>query len=197
MGPNRENETLREGGKEQIMRNTLKKVFVWALVLGLVGAWQVTTAVADDRDRGGGQSDHGLLSVATGDTAAYAGVGKHKEPWTLHISATTIDGFAGTLNIQFRDGDALTFRIPAGGSFGLTQAFGGVPGTDDLVRITGSSNLQAIVSVQAVEGAKDPFLGDGQKDNFVVVLPGEGPVQSALQPVASGWEVAGPGSDLQ
>lgn len=127
-------------------------------------------ADGDDHD-GGGQSDHALLDASVPEHV-YCGVGRHIEPWTLHVSASPSGG-SGTLTIQFRDASAITFNIPAGDSFSLTQSMGGVPGVDDLVRIDLSSG-GAMVSARARRGARDPFIEPvPEKDNFCINIPAE------------------------
>jgi hypothetical protein len=129
-------------------------------------------------------SDHGLFCTCSSpaDTAVYAGVkkfaGKANRHYTLHISATA-SGSAGTFVINFRDGDTMGFQVPADTSVSTTQALGGVPGVDDIVKITQTGGvISMMVSVLAEAGARDPFdeTLDGvaaQNDNFVVTEPGE------------------------
>ena len=124
----------------------------------------------DDEDKRG-QSDHALWGG--GDTNLYCGVSRRREPWTLHISATTGPS-VGTLTLTFRDGDAISYKIPAGSSFSATNAFGGVPFVDDVVRITpGGGVVSALASALVSRGARDPFAGDGEKDNFCLTKPGD------------------------
>lgn len=118
---------------------------------------------------GPAQSDHALLGP--GDDSIYCGVGHKAEPYTLNVSAA--GGTAGgTLTIQFGDGDTIAFQIPANASFSTTQALGGVPGVDNVVKITASSSV-AMASVQANAGATDPFTEDGELDNFCLTKPGD------------------------
>ena len=163
------------------------------LVVALLGAGLVVVlfglgTVAQAHD---GQSDHAILSFVTSDKAGYCGVFKNGEPWEFHASATADNSGPGSLTIQFRDGDSVTFNIPASSSFNLTQEFGGVPGTDDLIRITGTSGVTAIISALARSGAQDPFIEvapkPAEKDNFCVSLPDEDFVQSRLTPFPFGW----------
>ncbi|MBI2999505.1 MAG: hypothetical protein HYY46_13815 [Deltaproteobacteria bacterium] len=124
-------------------------------------------------------SDHALFGP--GDTAIYCGVatiGNQGEPYTLHVSATP--AFAGatdanrTVTITFGDGDSITFRIGPNTSFSTTQELGGVPGVDDVVKITpGAGISSAMASVKVRAGAKDPFSDDGELDNFCLTKPGD------------------------
>jgi len=142
-----------------------------------------------DKSKGGtGQSDHALYGG--GDTAIYCGVALNEfvEPWTLHLSASAgLDG--GRVTITFNDNDAITFRVPDGGSFNMTQALGGVPGVtdgevndggvDDLVRITADGAVDAMMaSAHVLAAATDPFdetLGGGtaEPDNFCLTAPND------------------------
>lgn len=184
------------------MKRWLVTPLLSVVLVVLFGSWTVAQADDDDdNDNGkGGQSDHALLDFTGRDTAGYCGVGKHVEPWTFHASATAT-GSLGTLTIQFRDTNTITFSIPGDSSFSLTQALGGVPGTDDLIRITGTGSVRAMISALVRSDARDPFIESApntpQKNNFCVSLPNEANVASRLQPVPAGWEVGPPGSNLQ
>ena len=117
------------------------------------------------------QSDHMLIDASAGEHG-YCGVGKKVEPWELHV-AYSPGGSAGTLTIGFRDGSSIPFPVAANSSFSLTQAMGGVPGVDDLVRIdiTGGG---AWASARVRSGARDPFLEPvAEKDNFCINIPAE------------------------
>lgn len=107
------------------------------------------------------------------DTAIYCGV-RHEtiaEPYTLHISATAPTS-AGTVTITFVDRDGITFKVPAGGSFSITQELGQTVVTDvgpaafgpvdHVVKITvGGGVTAAMASVRVRATAKDPFNDDG------------------------------------
>lgn len=131
--------------------------------------------------QGPAQSDHALFGP--GDTAIYCGVatiGNQGEPYTLHVAATAPSA-AGTLTITFGDGDSIGFSVPVGGSFSTTQELGGVPGVDDVVKITAVGGVTgAMASVKVRAGAKDPFSGDipvgatkAEQDNFCLTKPGD------------------------
>lgn len=128
----------------------------------------VPTVSADDDKR---QSDHMLIDASAGEHG-YCGVGKKVEPWELHV-AYSPGGSVGTLTIGFRDGSSIPFPVAAGTSFSLTQAMGGVPGVDDLVRIDITAG-GAWVSARARSGARDPFTEPvPEKDNFCINIPAE------------------------
>ena len=124
------------------------------------------------------QSDHALLNngnLPGPDTAIYCGVETKKaEPWVLHIAASA-DSSGGTLSITFGGGDGISFNVPANGSFNTTQALGGVPGVDDVVKISvGGGTLSAMASALVARAAgKDPFADDDEKDNFCLTKPGD------------------------
>jgi len=135
----------------------------------------VPTVSADDNK----QSDHMLIDASAGEHG-YCGVGKKVEPWELHV-AYSPGGSAGTLTIGFRDGSSIPFPVAANSSFSLTQAMGGVPGVDDLVRIDITTG-GAWVSARARSGAKDPFNeqppATPEKDNFCINIPTEQPSET-------------------
>lgn len=113
------------------------------------------------------ESDHALLNGATGDKV-WCGVKTRVEPWTLHVSATP--GSAdGSLKITTRDGDLVSFAMPADSSFSLTHSMGGVPTVDDLVKIEildGDAGTKvALVSARARKWSRDPFDEAGDTDN--------------------------------
>ena len=138
------------------------------------------------------QTDHMLLP----DTeVGYCGLEKNAEPWTLSITASGVNpttSSPGLLTIEFRDGDAITFKIPPNSAISLTQQMGGVPGVDDLVRITVSpTSTQAVhawVSARARPNATDPFIEPGapEADNLCVNLTDEGPIDTLLA-VPDSW----------
>jgi len=156
-------------------------VTVLAGVILTLLAMTFSPEVSAQTPQGPAQSDHALLnnSGVPGpgpDTAIYCGVatiGNQGEPYTLHVAATA-SGTAGTLTITFGDGDGIGFIVPADGSFSTTQELGGVPGTDDVVKITVAGGVTAaMASVKVRAGAKDPFPGDGELDNFCLTTPGD------------------------
>ena len=149
------------------MNRVLIGIAIVSLVTSTLAAtaWLLAPNTSANGESSEGQSDHSLLDARIGERV-YCGVGKKIEPWTLHVSAST--AIAGTLTIMFRDGDTVGFSILAGDSFSLTQSMGGVPGVDDLVRVTLSSG-GAWVSASAREGARDPFVEPvPEKDNFCI-----------------------------
>ena len=148
------------------------------VVLAMILFASVARNVSAQTPQGPAQSDHALFGPP-GDTAIYCGVapGKGAEPYTLHVSATpdvsgTTTEANRTLTITFGDTDSITFKVGPNTSFSTTQELGGVPGVDDVVKITpgaGITSAMAIVKVRA--GAKDPFSGDGELDNFCLTKP--------------------------
>jgi hypothetical protein len=159
----------------------VKKKKWLAVVLLLVVAFGLGTVARadDDDDNGAGQSDHALFCNVCGapvDTAIYCGVRKNAEPYTLHVSGTA--GLsAGTFSIEFQDGTPMGFSVPAGSTHSTTQTLGGVPGIDNLVRITSTGGVGSMMaSVQATPGARDPFAGEtpAEKDNFCVTMNAAG-----------------------
>lgn len=136
-------------------------------------------------------SDHGLFCTCSSpsDTAVYAGVrkvaGARNFSYTLNISATA-SGSAGAFRINFRDGDSMGFTVPADSTISTSHALGGVPGVDDIVKITAEGGVNSMmVSVQAAAGAQDPFDetldagGVADHSNFVVTAPSEAGSTSA------------------
>ena len=158
-------------------KTILATIGTTVLIAAILAFTTVQNAASDDDNGKKGllQSDHGIVSFATGDTAGYCG--SSKEPWILDISASG-GSLGGSLTITFNDGDAVTYPIAADSSFSAQFNFGGVPGTDNVVEITGSGIPFAVISALATNNAKDPFSGTGevpaQKDNFCIVVPGEG-----------------------
>ncbi len=135
------------------------------------------------------QSDHGLISFATGDTAGFcgsktaiSGTGANATmlPWILNVAASG-GASGGTLRLTFNDGDSVDYPIAAGTSFSAQFSFGGVIGVDNVVKIsrTGFVNAsivpQVVISALATGAAVDPFTGDSSINNFCVVSPGETP----------------------
>lgn len=119
-----------------------------------------------------GQSDHMLIDASVPEHG-YCGVGTpNGEPWEFRV-AYSPGGSEGTLTITFRDGSAIPFPVAANTSFSLTQAMGGVPGTDDLVRIDITAG-GAWVSARARSSARDPFTEPTpESDNFCINIPAE------------------------
>ena len=178
------------------MKGNMKKLVIMvgvaAVVLALAGFPQSVSAQAG----GGpyGQSD--FVDLDLPDDVAYCGVRKLAEPWTLHVAVTA--GIASAqLRIEMQDGTGTTFNIPANDSFSFTQALGGVPGVDNLVRITATQGiLEGMANAHARSGAEDPFTEPGpqERDNFCVSIADEGPVSTALA-VPNSWVADGDGSN--
>lgn len=124
----------------------------------------------------------------TPDTAIYCGAVKSvwggggqraPYPYTLHVSATMASGSPGKFRITFRDRDSFGFEVPAG-THTTSHALGGVPGVDDVVKITAEGGVQSMtarVEVWSIvssfySGAGDPFDPfdemPAQSDNFCV-----------------------------
>jgi len=147
---------------------------VFLLTIAVFASSAPNVSADDDKQRGK-QSDHALLnnsSLPGPDSAVYCGVGKKAEPWTLYVAASA-GSSVGTLTITFRDGDGITFNVPVGGSFSTVQALGGVPEVDDVVRISvGGGATAAMASASVRPGARDPFAGDDEKDNFCITTDG-------------------------
>jgi len=103
--------------------------------------------------------DHSLFfgDGTTGtDEAIFCGVQIGKG-YTLHVSGTA-SGTPGSFIINFRDGDAMGFEVPAGSTYSTTHDLGGVPFVDDIVKITRTGGVNSMmVSVQVSQGAVDPF----------------------------------------
>ncbi len=163
------------------------------IVLGIFAP----NASADD----GARSDHALYfdGSAPPDTAIYCGVaehGKSSKAYTLHISGTA-SGSAGAFVINFLDGDAMGFLVPANSTVSTTQALGGVPQVDTTVKITATGGVHSMMaSVLVEEGAKDPFSGDGAKDNFCVTINTGGTDNNGLTiilttPHPAAWDTSG------
>ena len=153
------------------------------VVLAMILLAGVARNVSAQTPQGPAQSDHALFGPP-GDTAIYCGVapGKGAEPYTLHVSATPAASTATpapteanrTLTITFGDTDSITFKVGPNTSFSTTQELGGVPGVDDVVKITvGAGITSAMASVKVRAGVKDPFSGDGELDNFCLTKPGD------------------------
>jgi len=142
-----------------------------------------------------GEADFMILNNQTplaGSNVGYCGVGKGAEPWTLNVAASN---GGGTLTIQFRDGDLVSFVIPAGDTISLTESFGGVPTVDDLVRISLSGTTDGVVSALARPNATDPFIEPvlQESDNLCANVEDEGP--STTLDVPDTWVTDGDGSD--
>ena len=183
----------------------MKRWWVVALVsAGLVvlsGPGTVGRADNDDDGKGAGQSDHALFCTCSvpADTAIYCGVARNAEPYTLHVSGTA--GAAGTFSITFQDGDPMGFSVPASSTHSTTHTLGGVPDVDGLVRITADGGVGSMMaSVEARPGARDPFGGDNERDNFCVTINANGVDNNGLAitttlPVPDAWVVDGIGAD--
>ena len=126
-----------------------------------------------------GQADHALYDGVS-DTAIYCGVaeGDEAEPWTLHVSASAVET-NGSVTITFDDGDSITFLVPSGTSFSTSQALGGVPTVDTLVKITATGSLTVMMASAKVKlKATDQFDefsdgGDAESDNYCLTAPGD------------------------
>jgi len=144
--------------------------------------------------QGAERTDHMHLPAADG--VGYCGIERHAEPWTLHIAASA-SANAAVLTVEFRDGDSITFNIPANTSFSLTEAMGGVPEVDDLVRITlTGEGADSWVSARARPNTTDPFIEPGapESDNLCVGLVDEGPIDT-LVAVPDSWVSDGVGAN--
>ncbi len=90
------------------------------------------------------------------DVAIWCGVKKGKG-YTLDISGTA-SGADGSFIITFIDGDTMGFSVPNGFTLSTTHELGGVPGVDDVVKITRTGGVGSMmVTVHTDEGAVDPF----------------------------------------
>ena len=89
------------------------------------------------------------------------------------MSASAV-GTDGSVTITFDDGDSITFLVPSGTSFSTTQALGGVPEVDTLVRITATGDLTVMMASAKVKlKATDPFDEDSESDNYCLTAPGD------------------------
>ena len=148
------------------------KLTTVGVVAGLILATATLLRVSAQTPQGPAQSDHALFLAPERVYCGVAMIGKQAEPYTLHVSATNPGASPATLTITFGDRDSIGFEVPAHSSFSTTQALGGVPGVDDVVKITIPGGA-AMASVQVRAGAKDPFAGDGELDNFCLTKPGD------------------------
>ena len=115
------------------------------------------------------QSDSALLDLAAG-RKVWCGVATLGEPWELHISVA-VTGAGGGVKITFDDATSVTFPIPVVSSFSLTQAMGGRPTVDGLVKveITAGTGGVGWVSALARPDATDAFTeGSPLSDNFCI-----------------------------
>jgi len=175
----------------------MKKLLTISVVVALTVMLAVLVASPPNvRADAFNQSDHVDMDLRD-DGAVYCGVGKNAEPWILHVAVTNNDTVGRILRIEVQDGSGTNFNLPAASSFSFTQAFGGVPGVDNIIRITSDTegDVEGVASALATGGAKDPFEGDGEKDNFCFSL-GEGVdgISTDLE-VSDSWVVDGDGSD--
>ena len=158
----------------------MKRLTRLAAMAGMmVAVLAMTPGVSEARKK---KTDHALLCrgscAVNPDFAIYCGLEKAGKPYNLHISGSTFGGTGvGTVTITFLDTDLITFNVPAGDSFSMTHALGGVPGVDDVVKITATDGVETIMaSLHAKKGGKDPFDeeldgGDAEKDNFCLTEP--------------------------
>lgn len=158
----------------------MKKLSVLTVIAALVALTffvGYSPNVSAQTPTGQNQSDQAILDAGDED-AIFCGVEqKSAEAYTLHVSASATEGDNLTLRITFRDGDSIAYPIPNGTSFSVTHALGGVPDVDDQVKITlegdttsTASDPAALASVKVNGGAKDPFAGDGEADNFCLTF---------------------------
>lgn len=128
------------------------------------------------------KTDHALLCrgscAVNDDFAIYCGLKPAGKPYNLHISGSTVGtDVDGEIIITFLDGDLIRFEVPDGESFSITQALGGVPDVDNVVKITATGGVETMmVSAHAKKGGKDPFDetldgGDAEKDNYCLTSP--------------------------
>ncbi len=157
----------------------------------MVAVLAMTPGVSEAAKKG--RTDHALLCrgscAVNDDFAIYCGLNLNKNrPYTLHISASTFGAGSGTVRITFRDTDFITFEVPDGEALSITQALGGVPGVDDVVKITREGGIESLmVSLHAKKGGKDPFDetlepgGDAEKDNYCLTSPcSDGSLSAAI-----------------
>ena len=158
----------------------MKRLTRLAAMAGMMVA--VLTMTPGVSEAGRKKTDHALLCrgscAVNDDFAIYCGLRKAGKPYNLHISGSTASGFAaGEIRITFLDGDFIRFNVPDGESFSITQALGGVPDVDDVVKITATGGVETMmVSLHAKKGGKDPFDetldgGTARKDNYCVTSP--------------------------
>ena len=162
----------------------MKRLTSLAAMAGMMVAVLAMTPGVSEAKKG--KTDHSLLCQSCGDTAIYCGLKKPGKPYNLHISASGVGlSGAGEVRITFKDGDFIRFDVPDGESFSMTQALGGVPGVDDVVKITRDGGIESLmVSLHAKKGGKDPFDetldgGDAEKDNYCLTAPDSDGVTSA------------------
>lgn len=158
----------------------MRKLFLVGVtvVLAMVLIASFERNMSAQTPQGPAQSDHALGSGSEVIYCGVATIGNQGEPYTLHVSASPAFGSTTDANriliITFGDGDSITFRLSNSASFSLTQELGGVPGVDDVVKITwGAGISSAMASVKVRAGAKDPFRNDDELDNFCLTKPGD------------------------
>jgi len=180
------------------MRKLFSVSLTVILAIMVLGILAPNASVADE---GGARSDHALYfdGSTPPDTAIYCGVaerGRSSKGYTLHISGTA-SGAAGSFVINFLDSDAMGFLVPADSTVSTTQSLGGVAGVDTTVKITATGGVHSMMaSVLVKEGAKDPFGGDGAKDNFCVTINTSGTDNNGLTitlttPHPASWDTSG------
>lgn len=164
------------------MQRIVKLSFAGMFLVAVMAAFPLNLLA-----QGAERTDH--MHLPATDGVGYCGVGRHAEPWTLHIAASAGAEAAAVLKVAFRDADSITFNIPANTSFSFTEAMGGVPEVDDLVRITlTGAGADSWVSARARPNTTDPFIEPGapESDNLCVGLVDEGPI-STLLAVPDSW----------
>lgn len=130
------------------------RLVVGVLCAGLIllfGPW--TVANADDE-----RSDFALfdgtnpvnLPPSTGAACA------SRRAFTYHVTVTNY-GTAGGVRIRYADGDQVDYKIPADGSFSLSQAAGSKGGADRAVRVCGV-NGAVLVGAMSALGDEDEEL---------------------------------------
>ena len=117
------------------------------LLVGASAAW------ADGDDA---KSDFALFNGsapanASPNTGAVCGAKKADRAFVYHVTATN-RGAAGAIRVRYRDGDAVDYAIPAGGSFSFSQAGGskGAAGADQVVRVCGVGGALLDGSMSAI-----------------------------------------------
>lgn len=81
---------------------------------------------------------------------------KSNKPFILYVTAVT-DSIDGNVKVTFKDGDAITYTIPAGTSFSFTHAAGGIQSVDGELKIEPSDNVDAWISILTTSDATASF----------------------------------------